>query len=146
LSSWCLECARKDNRDRNRLRRSGTVDLDLTPRQCLGCLKDFTPWRRDQQHCSDRRCHQWTGNLKVKYGISPGEYRKLLNVQGGACAICQRTDQKRLAVDHCHETGKIRALLCQRCNLVLGQVEDDPVLLEKMGQFLIAHRLVGSLL
>jgi hypothetical protein len=64
--------------------------------------------------------------LKSKYGIGIEEYEALYRFQAGKCAICKRRpDQKRrLAVDHDHDTGEVRGLLCSRCNLVLGQMDD----------------------
>src|SRR5215467_6279359 len=65
------------------------------------------------------------GKYRRNYGITFEEYQALLNKQGGVCAICgeletetmKRTDKlKQLAVDHCHVTGKVRALLCSSCN------------------------------
>lgn len=65
-----------------------------------------------------------------KIGITQGTYEEMWEAQEGRCALCgeEETAQlagvvKELAVDHSHETGKIRGLLCQRCNLALGFVE-----------------------
>lgn len=61
------------------------------------------------------------------YGLTPEDYYSLLDKQGGACAICrgQCKTGKKLAVDHDHETGKVRGLLCTRCNVALGMFQDD---------------------
>lgn len=66
-------------------------------------------------------------NSLKRYGITPEEYHKLLESQSGGCAICGSTDSKRkgsryLFVDHCHDTGKIRGLLCNTCNVGVGQL------------------------
>jgi hypothetical protein len=60
--------------------------------------------------------------LRARYGLSAAEYDRLLALQGGVCRICKETCStgKRLAVDHDHETGKVRGLLCRRCNRGLG--------------------------
>lgn len=60
-------------------------------------------------------------NLKHVYGISPEDKESLLLKQGGKCALCQKT--KRLVVDHNHDTGAIRGLLCHGCNTGLGHFE-----------------------
>jgi len=64
------------------------------------------------------------------YGISLEEYNALLLVQGGVCAICRSATKgtksgKALFVDHCHITGKVRGLLCNACNTVLGKMQDS---------------------
>lgn len=140
LRSWCRECVQTDNRERMRIRRYGVSDFGLTNQQCISCGKDFLPWRRDQLHCSNRRCHSWTVQLRLKFGITPDQYRALLQNQQGVCAICGAVPNgKRLAVDHDHATGAVRALLCQRCNLCLGQVEDDPALMRRMIRYINQH-------
>lgn len=65
-------------------------------------------------------------------------YLELLNVQGGVCAICSKEDKSRtrLSVDHNHTTNKVRGLLCIRCNAGIGQLNDDPVLVEKALMYL----------
>lgn len=79
--------------------------------------------------------------LKRKYGISLAEYLAMLEKQNRSCAICGAKQQKnvRLALDHCHATGKNRALLCSRCNLTLGAVNDNPKLLERLAAYLRQH-------
>ena len=65
---------------------------------------------------------------KRRHGIEHGEYERMLHEQGGLCAICG-TDEPNSAgsfhVDHDHETGKVRGLLCNRCNTRLGTLEID---------------------
>lgn len=80
------------------------------------------------------------GLLRRRYGIGLAEYAALFEAQSGACALCGDSQiGRRLAVDHCHETKKIRALLCVKCNLGLGQFKDSPELLEKAAQYLRLH-------
>ncbi|MDP1614799.1 MAG: endonuclease VII domain-containing protein [Methylococcales bacterium] len=65
--------------------------------------------------------------LKQKYGLSIADYDKMKEQQGGYCAICgkHQTELKRhLAVDHNHTTGKIRGLLCDKCNIGIGCIEN----------------------
>lgn len=68
-----------------------------------------------------------------RYGISRAEYKDLLAAQAGACAICGRTEngsaRHNLDVDHDHQTGRIRGLLCNRCNRLLSNAQDDPTIL-----------------
>ena len=67
-------------------------------------------------------------HLNRKYGITIERYNEMLVGQGGVCKICRRADPdgRHLAVDHDHETGKIRGLLCRPCNTALGLMFDDP--------------------
>lgn len=68
---------------------------------------------------------QWSGWLKWRYGITPEQWQALHDEQGGLCGICRGPQQggKRLSIDHNHETGLVRGLLCFRCNLMVGKVE-----------------------
>lgn len=64
--------------------------------------------------------------LLWRYGLTSREYENLLSEQGGACMICATPfGKKRPHIDHSHETGKIRGLLCSSCNLALGLFKDD---------------------
>jgi hypothetical protein len=81
--------------------------------------------------------------LLNKYGITLNQYNELLEKQLHACAICKEPESqtnwgktKRLAVDHCHNTGRVRGLLCQRCNTTLGRYEDDPYVWENFVAYL----------
>lgn len=70
--------------------------------------------------------------LQRKFGITLAQYNEMLEKQGGKCKICKadpKTLSKDLAVDHCHNTGKIRGLLCIACNTALGKLKDSPELL-----------------
>jgi len=74
-------------------------------------------WR--DSHPEQYRRYQRRHHLKEKYGITLEEYDRLLAAQGGVCAICQQPSLKTLHVDHDHETGKPRGLLCFTCNRFL---------------------------
>lgn len=86
--------------------------------------------------------------LKRKYGITPAQYDAMLSAQGGKCLICEEPETsvdgktgtlRTLAVDHCHTTGKVRGLLCSRCNTTLGKLEESPQLLRAMWDYLHKH-------
>ena len=62
-------------------------------------------------------------NLKTRYGITPEVVDAMRAAQGGVCGICNR-EMKRECVDHCHSTGKVRGLLCHRCNVALHALEN----------------------
>lgn len=82
-----------------------------------------------------------------KYGLSDADYAAKVIEQDGLCAVCHQpetaVDRKggllRLAVDHDHKTGKVRGLLCLRCNLALGYAGEDPVTLAAMIAYVLKH-------
>jgi hypothetical protein len=75
--------------------------------------------------------------LKEKYGISTEDYDRMYAEQNGVCYICNKEHLRRpLNVDHCHKTGKIRKLLCDKCNMALGLIDDSIELLDKLKQYL----------
>ena len=65
-------------------------------------------------------------HLKITYGLTLAEYDKMFEEQNGTCAICNgiNIDGRRLFIEHNHKTGKIRGLLCYRCNTTLGILEN----------------------
>src|SRR3990172_3301492 len=64
--------------------------------------------------------------LRAEFGISLAEYNALFEDQGGVSAICKTSTEKVLVVDHNHQTGVVRGLLCSGCNAGLGQFKDNP--------------------
>lgn len=110
--------------------------------------------RPEVQEDARRRTHAWRlanpekflDILYRKYGLTYAEYAEMDMAQDGRCAICderetatQRGKVRRLAVDHNHATGAVRALLCQRCNHAIGQMKDDPALLRRAAEYLESH-------
>lgn len=77
------------------------------------------------------------------YNITLEDYNRMLEEQGNVCKICLQPEQmlhkgnpKRLCVDHDHITGRVRGLLCQRCNTTLGRYEDNPELMKNLISYL----------
>lgn len=62
--------------------------------------------------------------LRHRYGISLSEHNRILSMQDGACAIC-KSRAKKLYVDHCHNTGRVRGLICPRCNTLCGFLDES---------------------
>jgi hypothetical protein len=60
-----------------------------------------------------------TQNLRARYGLTPADVESILQKQAGGCALCS-TPLARFHVDHNHLTGRVRGLLCHRCNIVIG--------------------------
>lgn len=87
-------------------------------------------------------------HLKNTFGLSLERYKEMHAAQGGVCAICNRPETgnrygktRLLAVDHCHETGMVRGLLCSSCNPMLGYAKDNIAVLEKAATYLKYHSL-----
>jgi hypothetical protein len=102
-----------------------------------GCLqrrqgKESPNWKhgRSQTKEYDLELH-----MKRSYGLGFKEYEEMLFNQKGVCSICNgkppNHHKKRLNIDHCHTTGKVRGLLCDACNRAIGLLKDSPDLLNK---------------
>lgn len=74
-------------------------------------------------------------SFKRKFNITLEDYNNLAIQQNHVCAICKsiqkHSNNEHLFVDHCHKTGKVRGLLCHKCNTAIGLMNDDPQLFEK---------------
>lgn len=75
------------------------------------------------------------GALRRNYGLTVEEFDTMVLAQEGRCALCDRPSD--LVVDHDHRTGRVRALLCTRCNTGLGHFGDAPALLERAVAYLV---------
>lgn len=77
-------------------------------------------------------------HLRRKFGMSPEQYAVRLSDQGGMCRICGAVPRpgRALPVDHDHSTGKVRGLLCDRCNRLIGLAGDDPAVLTAAARYL----------
>jgi hypothetical protein len=85
-------------------------------------------------HPEKKARHKRTWWLRLNYGMTQPQFLELLAKQDGACAICGTLDpapHPSFSVDHDHQTGKVRGLLCFNCNIALGKFRDSPDLLEK---------------
>lgn len=88
------------------------------------CIERSKKWQRENSERVRDKV------MQRKYGIGLPEFEQLLDYQGGCCAVCGSTE--KLVVDHCHGTGAIRGILCDRCNVGIGCLNDD------------AHRLIAA--
>lgn len=148
LQRWCQECSKAYSEEYNKLNRE---KARLVARKRY--WEDPEPARaaaRAVYHkdpaAAKERCKIWSKNnplkvkahdLKKRYGISITDYNRLLESQGGVCAICKTVGGKKgLGVDHCHETGGIRGLLCSKCNTAIGLFNDSKNLLSSASDYL----------
>ncbi len=104
-------------------------------RFCSLCIKarraqQMRDWQEVNRERRREYMKQGPWNLDTilrRYGLTREEYQELIESQNGVCAICSNPppDGKRLSVDHCHKTGKVRGLLCTGCNLGIGNLGDN---------------------
>lgn len=150
---YCKPCAREKYhapaRERKR-RVEQYFDGEQTCRKCqeTKAVSEFH-WESDKGRYRYRckSCHGSSGKkywkargstrqrervLSYKFKMTVTEYETMLAAQGNGCAICGKIpgpDELRLAIDHCHTSGQVRALLCGSCNMGIGMFREDPDLL-----------------
>jgi len=138
------------------------MDKELHERKiknCPVCKTTEHPKAENKGHlckpCAVKRATDWYkanperyffNQIRATYGISKEQYLSLLLQQDNKCAICgesetvtnhwKKNETRRLAIDHCHDSGIIRGLLCYRCNTTLGSIGDNPDLLRNMATYL----------
>lgn len=95
--------------------------------------------------CVAYRSHNWTGldrwdaMIRRTYGITLEEYHTILKEQDYGCKLCGKSEEeegRRLAIDHCHSSGKVRGILCSDCNIGLGKFKDNLEVLQKAIDYL----------
>jgi len=155
------ELQRKVNERRGDTKRC-TVCGEVKPRSQFSKARDgkYGPILRSEcKPCCSQRAMQWYRdnpgrtvankrrfNLEKLYGISLTEYEAMRRRQGGVCAVCGKAPagkharDVRLVVDHCHQTGETRGLLCNSCNRAIGLLGDDPILMRKAISYLLRHQ------
>lgn len=114
---------------------------------CKDCNNLYYQNRRktkyEQVRSYEKKFHRERA-LRSNFNLTEADYQALLKKQEGGCAICAQqqadTTGRRLAVDHCHTTGKVRGLLCGRCNTGLGMFTDNLELLTKAFDYLEESR------
>lgn len=121
-------------------------------RACTICgeMLKVANYTRHLRACEDRAKYVGLADMSLieikklridlrQYGLNIDGYFHLLKKQGGGCAICGLPDNsngRRLYVDHCHETGVVRGLLCSTCNLMIGYAKEDRELLQRAVAYL----------
>jgi len=109
---------------------------------CKSCGGNAQKGDRRYKFCQDCRDFWW----QIKHGISGGRIRSIIAQQNGRCAMCMR--DRKLVIDHDHKCCEsdyscgqcIRSLLCHKCNLGIGCLDDDPTLTLIGALYLTAHR------
>jgi ribosomal protein L37E len=109
---------------------------------CNDCRRESSAqWRRD--HPEQAKAAQRRHELKRKFGITEEQYNEMLKRQKNVCAICHFPERRvrqgqllPLCVDHDHETGQVRGLLCHDCNTGLGKFGDEPDTLRRAAEYI----------
>jgi hypothetical protein len=98
-----------------------------------------------KKHPIKHKIYQKEASLKYKFNITLADYNKLLKNQNNTCAICNKKETRKdyrtnitrsLSIDHNHKTGKIRGLLCSKCNNAIGLFNDNVTILNKAINYL----------
>ncbi|MYQ48144.1 recombination endonuclease VII [Streptomyces sp. SID4985] len=150
LQAYCRECVARYSAAHYRRRREALgkpvrekVDVPFGHKLCRACgeVKPHSEWNRNAT-ASDglstrcRSCRAARGrqdHLKRNYGLSESERDALIAAQGGVCCICLSAPPAH--VDHCHETGRVRGVLCFSCNAALGQFKDRPDAIRRAAEY-----------
>ena len=143
----CRKCGQEKPLSQFSLSRKATETQNAVYRSdCkVCCSAQAMQWFRDhpERQYESRRAN----SLRTFYGLSIAEYDALLAAQGDTCAICGLDEaaahgrtgkQFKLSVDHDHATGRVRGILCQRCNRAIGMLGDNPEILQKAIAYLTA--------
>lgn len=135
LNSWCEPCMREaakrtrakypERYGAEALRKAYREANPVQPVECDWCGVVFTPENnRVRCYCS-KSCRNRVVRLR-EYGLTPDDFHRMVEAQGHCCGIChEKPDQWN--IDHDHETGGVRGLLCGFCNRGIGHFMDDPV-------------------
>ena len=131
-SKVCTKCGIDKPLERFHKDRLGKYGLHS---QCKDCMAKYRRQNRDRLRKQDRE-----RQIKKLYGMTMNEHDELLTKQNGVCLGCGATNfngkSYHLAVDHNHETGEVRGLLCLKCNRILGLANDSPSILRALADYL----------
>jgi hypothetical protein len=146
LQAYCRECSAEYYRQRQEAK-GRTVRVRIpVPRghkRCPQCkeVKSHDDWERNKcssdgwaSYCRSCRAQRNRDSyFKRKYGLSQVELSRLVRQQGGVCSICLSAKPEH--VDHCHDTGKVRGVLCFSCNAALGQFKDQSEVMRRAADY-----------
>ncbi len=99
---------------------------------CAHCGPVGVYWTGKRWQCRTQKNESKSKYTKRSHGLTDEQARRMK--AGASCAICGSLED--LKVDHCHETGEIRGVLCHHCNVALGHMRDDPERLRKAADYL----------
>lgn len=149
VRSRCLECERKYKQEWAKKNPTGRAKQDQATRNWQQSNREkIRKWNKayKRQRAADRpeqfKAYERKCRLKRMYKVTPEWFNEQSTKQNGLCAICNRPPgQKGLCIDHCHETGKVRKLLCSQCNTGLHKMERDIQWFRKAQDYLRESRI-----
>ncbi|MFG2599741.1 endonuclease VII domain-containing protein [Streptomyces sp. NPDC048462] len=137
LQAYCRPCSAEYYRQRQEAKGKSVrvrVPVPRGHKRCPQCgeVKPHGEWERNRSSSDGwssycRVCRAERNRISYfrrKYGLAPAELDALIAAQQGTCCICLAASAEH--VDHCHETGRVRGVLCFSCNAALGQLKDRP--------------------
>ena len=141
LQHRCRDCAAESDRKRQQAMGRAVPPRGTVPeghKYCQGCgeIKPLSECHRGKaSRCKACRIDDnRVQHLKRRYGLTEAERDQLIASQGGVCCICLAAPATQ--VDHCHETGRVRGVLCFNCNSGLGLLRDDPEAMDRAADYL----------
>jgi hypothetical protein len=105
-------------------------------------LEKVRAYDRARAPLRKEKSREW--QLRTRYGMSVKAYDELVAAAKGLCAICGRKPKEKLFVDHCHEAGHVRGLLCAKCNMAIGQLDNSPERALKVYEYLVREELFNQ--
>jgi hypothetical protein len=129
----CKACYDRDLKERNPEYAARQL-AQAAAHQASQAGKDYRRARGPRKLTPEQLSRKSELTRQRKYGLNPSAYEALELRSGGLCESCQRPG--KLVVDHDHRTGKVRGLLCRRCNTGVGFFEDNPETLERLAAYL----------
>jgi hypothetical protein len=127
----------------------GQIKEDIEFNRSSYSSSGLSSWCKD---CNKEQCRKHNNSRQgqknalkrnlSRYNLTIEEFDRLSEAQDNLCAICSKSEEyfPRLSVDHCHETGKVRGLLCNNCNRGLGLLGDNHETLKKASEYLLGAR------
>lgn len=137
VDSWCSDCHNAASVAYVKVKRKTDPNFNENYNKWTHNKKENDPIFRAKRSHNGRK-----HSLKMNFGITIEQYDNMLSAQNNGCYICGKTpeqNKKRLAVDHNHKTGKIRALLCESCNIGIGLLNENPKILRDAAIYLEKH-------
>lgn len=135
FTSSCKKCNNKTNK--HNYKKYKDKRLEWAKKYRLGHKEELKKWGKDWYKKNKDKVKNYA--LMQKYGITLDDYNLMFIKQNGCCVICGKHQSEMahsLAVDHSHESGQVRGLLCDGCNVVLGYTNDDIDILKNMISYL----------